>query len=234
MAKAVQRVKQGRFLVPAGDPDLRRGGEGQVHDRPDQNCRPAAPRDQHFHQSLVREQKSMIASPRGWAVLASLVAIALPARAQQRPSEEELFGPAPDGGTPAPRGTAGPSPERATETPASSLEDATIKGEERSRDQRALSSPPTSDLFASEPNRDNPLTIGGQIYLRSIVQASESQALGKDRFFLPALVDGYFDARPSDRVRGMILVRLTYDPTLDSPGNADHPSFASGASTTGR
>ncbi len=175
----------------------------------------------------------MIASPRGWAVLASLVAIALPARAQQRPSEEELFGPAPDGGTPAPRGTAGPSPERATETPASSLEDETIKGQERSRDQRALSSPPTSDLFASEPNRDNPLTIGGQIYLRSIVQASESQALGKARFFLPALVDGYFDARPSDRVRGMILGRLTYDPTLDSTGNASTPAFGSGSNTTG-
>ena len=178
----------------------------------------------------------MIASPRGWAVLALLVAIAVPARAQQRPSEEELFGPAPDGGTPAPRGTAGPSPERATETPASSLEDETIKGQERSRDQRALSSPPTSDLFASEPNRDNPLTIGGQIYLRSIVQASESQALGKARFFLPALVDGYFDARPSDRVRGMILGRLTYDPTLDANGkatNVNNPAFGSGSNTTG-
>src|SRR5260370_26822339 len=159
MAKAVQRVQEGRFLVPAGDPDLRRGGEGQLDDRPDQNCRPAAPRDQHFHQSLVREQKSMIASPRGWAVLASLVAIALPARAQQRPSEEELFGPAPDGGTPAPRGTAAPSPERATETPASSLADYTIKRQHRSPHQRPLSSPPTSDLYPSQPNPANPLTL---------------------------------------------------------------------------
>jgi hypothetical protein len=177
----------------------------------------------------------MIASPCGWAVLASL-AIALPAWAQQRPSEEELFGPAPDGGTPAPRRTGGPSPERATETPASALEEEPPKGQERSRDERALSSPPTSDLFASEPNRDNPLTIGGQIYLRSIVQASEGQALGKDRFFLPALVDGYFDARPSDRVRGMVLGRLIYDPTLDANGNANianNPAFGSGSNTTG-
>src|SRR5260370_23014720 len=144
MAKAVQRVQEGRFLVPAGDPDLRRGGEGQLDDGPDQNRRRAVPRDQHFHQSLVREQKSMIASPCGWAVLASL-AIALPAWAQQRPSEEELFGPAPDGGTPAPRRTGGPSPERATETPASSLEDEPPKGQERSDDECAPSFTPTCD-----------------------------------------------------------------------------------------
>lgn len=180
----------------------------------------------------------MIRSPRAWAVLALLLAIASPTRAQQRPSEEELFGSAPDGGTPErPRDT-GPPPERATETPASLLERETAKGQQRSRDERELSAPATPNLFATEPTRDNPLVIGGQIYLRSIVQGSEGQALGKDRFLLPALVDGYFDARPSDRVRGMVLGRLTYDPTLDASGNANlgpasAPAFGSGSTTTG-
>jgi len=175
--------------------------------------------------------------PRGWAVLGLLLALAVPASAQQRPSEEELFGPAPDGGTPAPRETTPPSPERATETPASARERETAKGQESSRDERELSSKPSGDLFAREPTRDNPLTIGGQIYLRSIVQQSEGQSLDKARFLMPALVDGYFDARPSDRVRGMILGRLTYDPTLDASGNpnlnARGPAFGSGSNTAG-
>lgn len=161
--------------------------------------------------------------PGGWAVvLIGVLAIARPASAQQRPNEEELFGaPAPDGGTPAAQ--APERPEQATETPASETRN------ERSRDQRALSlSPAASDLFASEPARDNPLTIGGQIYLRSVVQVSENQDLGKARFLLPAIVDAYFDARPSDRVRGMILGRMTYDPTLDA--NGANPAFGSGTS----
>jgi len=40
---------------------------------------------------------------------------------------------------------------------------------------------------------------------------------------VPALVDGYFDARPIDRVRGMVVGRLTYDPTIDP--NATNSAF---------
>ncbi len=172
--------------------------------------------------------------PGGWTVLIWMLAIARLASAQQRPNEEELFGaPPPDGGTPAaqaPERQSPQRPEQATETPASSpIVEGSEAGNERSRDQRALSlSPAASDLFASEPARDNPLTIGGQIYLRSVVQVSENQDLGNARFLLPAIVDAYFDARPSDRVRGMILGRMTYDPTLDA--NGANPAFGSGTS----
>jgi hypothetical protein len=130
-----------------------------------------------------------------------------------RPSEADLFGGAPDAGTPSRLGDAQKA-RPASQVPA---------GEQATEDERGLASAASKDLFATEPGRDNPLQIGGQIYLRSIVQATEDVSLSDTRFLLPAIVDGFFDARPSDRVRGMILGRLTYDPTLNT--NAANNAF---------
>src|SRR5215472_11567277 len=165
-----------------------------------------------------------------WILLAGAIAAA-----QERPREEDLFGGSPDGGTSAPgksAGSAAPagrpseadlfggapdagtrSGTEAQKSPAASQNPA---GETATQDERGLASAASKDLFATEPGRDNPLQIGGQIYLRALAQAAENVSAANTRFLLPAIVDGFFDARPSERVRGMILARLTYDPTINS------------------
>ena len=135
-----------------------------------------------------------------------------------RPDESELFGkPSPDAGMPPAEAKPPGSPTPAKENPA---------GE--TQDERGLASAASKDLFASEPGRDNPLQIGGQIYLRALAQAAENVSAANTRFLLPAIVDGFFDARPSERVRGMILARLTYDPTINS-STANNPINSSPA-----
>jgi hypothetical protein len=172
-------------------------------------------------------------------VCASILVVARIAWAQERPREEELFGGAPDAGA---RPAAKPSGEsgRPSETElfgsgspdagtAAAKEEAKTSarenpvGEKATQDERGLAAAASKDLFTTEPGRENPLQIGGQIYLRSIIQATENTSLSDTQFRLPAIVDGFFDARPSDRVRGMILGRLTYDPTINS--NATNNSF---------
>lgn len=59
--------------------------------------------------------------------------------------------------------------------------------------------------------REDPLKIGGQLYLRSLAQWQEDVAPAAWLFSAPALVDGYFDARPNDRVRGYLRARLQDD-----------------------
>ena len=60
---------------------------------------------------------------------------------------------------------------------------------------------------------ENPLQIGGQIYLRT--QSTALQGDYPDRWTLsaPSLLDAYFDARPNPRVRAFILGRMSYNPT---------------------
>jgi len=164
------------------------------------------------------------------AVAATILLVASTGRGQQRPREDELFG-APDAGSnqiavpPPPTRPSesdmfgGSAPDGGTAFPAPVQGPA---GETATQDERGLASGASKDLFASEPTRDNPLQIGGQIYLRSLVQATENTSVADTRFLFPAIVDGFFDARPSERVRGFILGRLTYDPTLgpNATGNA--------------
>ena len=57
--KHLQRVEEGRRLVPAGDPLLRRGGEGEPDADPDQDRRPQAAGAQPLHQGLAGEQIAM-------------------------------------------------------------------------------------------------------------------------------------------------------------------------------
>ncbi len=182
----------------------------------------------------------MTARSTALAVCASILVVARIAAAQDRPREEDLFGGTPDAGI---RPTESSSPgasQRPSESElfgrgspdagtASTKEEAKTSarenpvGEKATQDERGLAGAASKDLFATEPGRDNPLQIGGQIYLRSIVQATENVSAEDTRFLLPAIVDGFFDARPSDRVRGMILARLTYDPTINS--NAANNAF---------
>ncbi len=79
-------------------------------------------------------------------------------------------------------------------------------------------------MFTEEAAPSDPLRIGGQIYLRMQTTALRGQSPGDYSFSTPSLLDVYFDARPNDRVRGFVLGRMTYDPTL--------PTSAAGAAGT--
>lgn len=130
-------------------------------------------------------------TPTTLALAAALVA--LPALAQERPPEDDLFG----GETP----EAQPAPEKAA----------------GDRDAQALEGPATPNAFDSKEAAEDPLKIGGRFYLRALTQGNEEVSFGDTSFSAPMLVDGYFDARPTDRLRGFLLGRLTFDPTRSAP-----------------
>ena len=88
----------------------------------------------------------------------------------------------------------------------------------RKRPARSATSPCLGSSAGGEPQHlsdyqapDNPLQIGGQLYLRA--QSTAYQGDAPDRWTLnaPSLVDAYFDARPNPRVRAFILGRMSYN-----------------------
>ena len=125
----------------------------------------------------------------GRAALAAVVVVAagLGARAAEppRPSDEDIFGPPPAGTS---TEEAPKKPEAPTETPAA---------------------PPAPVV----KEHVDPLAIGGILYLRSYVSGSEGAGAGDWSLSLPSIADGYLDARPNDRVRGLVLGRMFFDPT---------------------
>lgn len=142
---------------------------------------------------------------------------------QNRPSEDELFGgnsaqkPVPE--TPNQQSTAGALPPK-TEPP---------NGGETENQQEAegLKGGAKNKFETGEANPDNPLKIGGQIYSRMYANWSEGTPFSQTRFSAPTLVDAYFDGRPSDRLRGMIVARMSYDPTI----GATQPTLIPGVQT---
>jgi hypothetical protein len=147
---------------------------------------------------------------RGMVVLA--LAGAQLALAQDRPDEGALFG-APastDAGNPTPG-----APFRPTED---SLFDSTPRpaATDAGRDVQELSaSNPERNAFASGESVENPLQIGGVFYQRGYLSGENGVSPNHTPYSLPLQVNGYMDARPNDRVRGFVLARLQYDPTLD-------------------
>lgn len=129
-----------------------------------------------------------------------------------RPSEDSLFG-----GDTAPE--APPDGARVQQpSPAGSAEPG------GDRDSEVLGGPATRSAFDSEEAVDDPLKIGGQFYVRGILAAREDVSFGNTDFSAPTLVDGYFDARPTDRLRGFVVGRLSYDSTLSTETTEDAPS----------
>ncbi|MDX2020225.1 MAG: hypothetical protein SF187_08285 [Deltaproteobacteria bacterium] len=138
--------------------------------------------------------------------LATALATSAPAFADEpRPSEGDLFG-APQTETPASESS----------TPAAQ---APAQSNEQSRDNLMLGDANAATVFSADTAPPDPLTIGGLIYLRSQSSARQGQSPHDWSFSTPTLVDGYFDARPNDRVRGFLLARLSYDPTLPQTAN---------------
>jgi len=170
-------------------------------------------------------------------VLALLMVMAsVPAWAADRPSEADLFGgggggpdagvraPAADadGGAPDAGGAASVAPPATTAPitnaapPESSVAGPTAGAP--SRDDAVLGTPNAAPRLSAEVAPDDPLKIGGQLYLRSLAQATEGQSLRSIRVSAPSLMDAYFDARPNDRVRAFVLGRMFFDPTLPAAG----------------
>lgn len=151
------------------------------------------------------------------------------ASAQQlgdRPSEQDLFGgssaapaPAPAASAPAPPATTTAAPPAAPAPPTSQPgQPAAAAAEGTSRDQEVLGSGDEGKFLSEYVAPENPLQIGGQLYLRAQSTASAHQSPADWSLSAPSLLDVYLDARPNPRVRGFILGRMAFDPTLPPNG----------------
>lgn len=118
-----------------------------------------------------------------------------------RPDEAELFG-----GGPSP--AAGPS-----EPPAASAAESVREGG-LTQEEEGLTAG-IRDRFLEGDIKEDPLVIGGLFYQRFSGTNREGVGLATTTFTAPTLVDGYFDARPNDRLRAMIVARLLYDPMFN-------------------
>lgn len=125
--------------------------------------------------------------------------------AQSRPGEDDLFGG--DAAKPAETkpGDAKPAEQKPAEGPTAP----------EGRDDRLLGDPGKATELSRTAAPEDPLKIGGQFYLRASSSARKDQPPSQWALSAPALVDGYFDARPNPRLRGMMVARLSYDPTVD-------------------
>jgi hypothetical protein len=144
------------------------------------------------------------------AILAALAAGA--AQAQDRPSEDELFGQPPAQQAPAKKPAAAPPPSSPSSSGA-----AGPHGDTEAQLFGSTPSPSTPQLPAGSlvtGSKEDWLKIGGQLQLRAQASAYEGTAARDWPFSSPNLLDVYLDARPNDRVRGFVLGRLSYDPTV--------------------
>jgi hypothetical protein len=117
-----------------------------------------------------------------------------------RPSEDSMFG------------SSESAPEDAGVKPALDTSLQPVADAGSSRDEAMLESRfPYKTTDQLPP--DNPLTIGGLLYLRAQISATENQPPSQYQLSAPFLLDTYLDARPNDRVRAFFLVRTEYDAT---------------------
>src|SRR5262249_40212282 len=143
--------------------------------------------------------RTMIDSRSVWASAACILGICLgsAARAQDRPSDSDIFGSsAPSSSEDADAGTPPPRDEGAREAPAASA-----AAPNDSRDDAVLGGS-SKPMFTDELPPEDPLTIGGTLYMRVQATGYAHTAPGDYSLSSPTLMDAFFDARPNDRVRG--------------------------------
>ena len=154
------------------------------------------------------------------AVALSLLIAASRTLAQEpaRPTDEDVFGKPADE---VPRQTPTGQPEMpaapAQEAPPASEPEIPQKSE-ASTEKRLLGS-----LFKTE----DPLKIGGLLYLRSNLYSREHTPPSRWDLSMPSVTDLYLDARPLDRVRGFVLGRMFFDPTLTASASNPLPDAMS-------
>ena len=83
--------------------------------------------------------------------------------------------------------------------------------------------PPPPPAASVSREKEDALKIGGLIYIRALTSGQQDQRLEDWRFSSPNLVDVYLDVRPNDRVRGFVLGRMFYDPSLVPAGTPTGP-----------
>jgi hypothetical protein len=152
-----------------------------------------------------------MAAPRLRAAALAVLLAAAPAAAQDRPSEEELFGAPPAAGPPA-------RPEGRPEAPA---QEAAPERFGSTGSPNAVP-PPPEGIVTREQN--DPLRLGGQLYLRAATTWQDGVDPADWTLAAPGLLDLYVDARPNERVRAFALGRMSWDPTLD--GTSERPGLA--------
>lgn len=95
--------------------------------------------------------------------------------------------------------------------------------EEEGRDEDVFGEGEDADLGAKAARQDDPLAIGGQLYLRLDAAAPDDAVPGEWNLQSPGLLDVYLDARPNDRVRAYVRGRLAHDPTVDEDAEPSAP-----------
>ncbi|BDG04089.1 hypothetical protein [Anaeromyxobacter oryzae] len=168
------------------------------------------------------------------ALAAAAVLAAGPAGAQDRPSEEELFGnPQPPAPEQRPAEAAPPAGKPPAPDEARRGEEAPVpKGTDRAREAEMFGGtgspnaapPPAEGVVSRAGAQEDPLKVGGQIYLRATSTWQQDVPPSDWILTSPNLLDVFLDVRPNERVRGFVLGRLSYDPTLvpgeRTPGQA--------------
>jgi hypothetical protein len=118
----------------------------------------------------------------------------------------------------------------ASVAPSATTVPAPIASSSEARDSQILGSQ-ESPMFTQEAAPDDPLKVGGQLYLRMQSTGSVGQRFTDFSFGSPSMVDVYMDARPNDRVRGFVRGRMLYDPTL--PASASNSNSIAAVSPGG-
>jgi hypothetical protein len=194
------------------------------------------------------------------AIIFAAAAIPMAANAQERPNEAEIFGASPTENKSPPEAspsasTEGPSKVAPPSAPAASASAAPVSTsastqappattaatssatpsssttKEVARDSQILGAGEATPMFTEEAAPDDPLKLGGQLYLRTQSTGAQGQKFTDFSFSAPSLLDVYLDARPNERVRGFVLGRMLYDPTL--PASATTTNYNAPVSATG-
>jgi hypothetical protein len=154
------------------------------------------------------------------------------ARAQERPSEADLFG------APAPPAAAAPgAPAAGSPRPPAAPPDAVPAG--------PASSDARGDALLGEAGgargaglvsgeREDWLKLGGLAYLRTVTTWTREVPPSEWSFQAPSLLDLYLDARPNDRVRAFALGRLHYDPAAGGTQSSSFSALTVATSSTTR
>ena len=136
-------------------------------------------------------------TPRAALLALVLGLAAAPAAAQDRPTEEDIFG--------KPAAPAEPKPYPKLPPPAAPAPPPDAKFETAS---------PQPAGFGAPPAPPDPLKIGGMLYLRLDTQWQKGLAPSQWLLTSPNLIDLYLDVRPNDRVRGFVLGRAQVNPLV--------------------
>ncbi|HZI04487.1 MAG TPA: hypothetical protein VEZ71_10715, partial [Archangium sp.] len=134
----------------------------------------------------------------------------LPAPPAPSPTEVAATGSMPASAN-EPGSTQEPDPFSTTFRPAT-VSQAAVEQTEPSSGAEPASRTTTELPPAMSPEKENFLTLGGLFYQRIDVLGSRLGATTSARPSLPALVNLYMDAKPSDSLRGFVVGRLVYDP----------------------